>query len=104
MKKLNFEMIDAGCWMINNESSQRWIIIQPTKGYETTISKMWDVLIEDFDEPNKKPVKFLGSFISKEKALSQVENFISKGETYKSIIGLENEFYFEDYKPKFFLL
>ena len=95
-----FEMVNAGCWMLNDDISQRWKIQQPKGGYMPTTSKMWDTMIEDFDNPNTKPVKFLGSFKSKILAIDCIQNLIEKGETFDSIIATENEFYNTDYTSK----
>jgi len=97
---LEFEKVDAGCWMLNDDISQRWKIQQPKGGYMPTKSKMWDTLIEDFENPNTKPLKFLGSFQTKQLAIKHIQNLIVKGETFNTIIATENEFYNTDYTSK----
>ncbi len=97
--RINFELVDAGCLMHENTGG-RWIIEHPRNGYLPTVSKKWDVLIEHPEMPHKEPLKFLGSFNSKEISIKFMKELIIKDESYFTVTPIENQFYNQDYSRK----
>jgi hypothetical protein len=97
--EINFELVDAGCFMYENTGG-RWIIEHPRNGYLPTFSKKWDVLVEHPENPHKEPLKYLGSFNSKKSSFEFVKEKILKKENYFTVNSVENRFYNQDYSKK----
>ncbi|MEP0367791.1 MAG: hypothetical protein ABJN36_18235 [Cyclobacteriaceae bacterium] len=96
--KVEFELVDAGCFMFENDHG-RWIIQHPKNGYLETASKMWDTLVEHPESPHDTPVKFLGSFNTKTEAKKHLEHLI-RDHNFESVSSVENAFYSHDYYVK----
>ena len=97
MMNIEFIEVDCGCYMYENDE-ERWILEDPTCGYLPTKSRMWDAIIQNPEDANV--LKFLGSFKKKKQAIEAMSEKIHSGQTYFSLIAVENEFYNTDYSKK----
>ncbi len=80
-----FEIVDAGTYMFDGDSSGRWCIRHPENSYFPNESGMFDCYIEDAENPNRKPVKFLGSFLKLKEAKKDLIAKWKRGESYETL-------------------
>jgi hypothetical protein len=99
MYKVDFKLVDQGCLMFESEGG-RWIIEHPFEGHLPTASKQWDVIVEHPENPHKEPLKFLGSFRTKDIAIRFVKKIREQGGNYFSLSATQSQFYNEDYTHK----
>lgn len=97
--KPKFTIVDFGCFMFETKEA-RWIIEHPRNGYKETQSKMWDAIVEHPITPHSMPLKFIGSYSSRQEAINQILQIIIRGNNYDTFIGVENKFYKQDYTTK----
>jgi hypothetical protein len=95
---LDIPEVDAGYFMLEMESG-RWGLCDPKEGYYTTHSGLWDVVIEHPNDPNGEPLKFLGSFVSKDLATKFILESLKQFD-YFNAPTVESMYYQKDYKPK----
>lgn len=70
--------------MFEGDSSGRWCIRHPHNSYTPNKSGMYDCYVEDAENPNRKLVKYIGSFSKLSVAKEFITNKWTIGFTYQT--------------------